>query len=341
MENERIGLSLWDSQGFEKNVIDLQLREMSNFVESKFEDTFIEEMKVVRAPGVRDTHIHCVFLVLDPSKLDSNIQAAQHSSNGATSSIYRPSRVIGAFEEDFELQILKTLQGKTTIIPVISKADTITTTRMTYLKKMVWESLQRAGLDPMEALDFESSESEDETDEEVEDEETDEDEAENSGAGTDNTASSKVENGQAGDTQEAIPDSAQANVKKPLAHKRGISNVSVSATMFKNGVMPMSILSPDQHTPGDDGPVGRKFPWGFADPYNSEHCDFVKLKEACFGDWRAELREASREVFYERWRTVRLNRDSTAPVKKTAAAAPVPRKGSGIPIELSRSQGRY
>ena len=44
-----------------------------------------------------------------------------------------------------------------------------------------------------------------------------------------------------------------------------------------------------------------------ADPNNEEHCDFLRLKDAVFGDWRGELREASREQWYEGWRTSRLN----------------------------------
>ncbi len=74
-------------------------------------------------------------------------------------------------------------------------------------------------------------------------------------------------------------------------------------------LLPYSILSPDEYSlVSKDGRVGRKFPWGFADPYDPEHCDFTKLKETCFGEWRAELREASKEIWYERWRTSRLNR---------------------------------
>jgi septin family protein len=121
VDSERIGLTLWDSQGLDKGVVDLQLRDMSNFVESKFDDTFIEEMKVVRAPGVRDTHIHCVFFVLDPSRLDANLNAAQGgNTNGVESRIGKPPRIIGALDEDFDIQIMKTLAAKTTVIPVIS-----------------------------------------------------------------------------------------------------------------------------------------------------------------------------------------------------------------------------
>ena len=87
--------------------------------------------------------------------------------------------------------------------------------------------------------------------------------------------------------------------------------------------LPMSVISPDSYEPGV---VGRRFPWGFADPYNTEHCDFVRLKDAVFSEWRAELREASREVWYEGWRTSRLRRRDRAPsvgareYRKTAQA---------------------
>ena len=67
--------------------------------------------------------------------------------------------------------------------------------------------------------------------------------------------------------------------------------------------LPLSIISPDIYEPEV---VGRKFPWGFADPYDEEHCDFVRLKEAVFSEWRPDLREASREQWYEGWRTSRL-----------------------------------
>lgn len=148
IEGERVGLTLWDSQGLEKNVVDLQLRDMSSFIQSKFEDTFSEETKVVRAPGMRDTHIHCVFFILDPLRLDANLQTAQEqkSMDPIARKGILPSRIVGALDEDFDLQVLRTLQGKTSVVPVISKADTITTGHMAYLKKMVHDSLKKAGL---------------------------------------------------------------------------------------------------------------------------------------------------------------------------------------------------
>ncbi|KAK4102701.1 hypothetical protein N658DRAFT_505761 [Parathielavia hyrcaniae] len=298
IDAERIGLTLWDSEGLEKNVVDLQLREMSSFLESKFEETFNEEMKVVRSPGVQDTHIHAVFLVLDPSRLDRNLAAAKVAAakgqhNGGKH--YQHARVLGGLDEDLDLQVLRTLQGKTTVIPVISKADTITTKHMTMLKRTVAESLKKANLDPLEALGLDDDDDSNlDHSKIVEEDEEEQDEA------------FEHSEGEAG---EGIPDSPTQGEEDPASKpKRGGSmrrRKAEEEAPKEDEVpfLPLSILSPDIYEPEV---VGRQFPWGFADPYNEEHCDFVRLKDTVFSEWRGELRELSREQWYEGWRTSRL-----------------------------------
>ncbi|KAL3426078.1 septin [Phlyctema vagabunda] len=288
IDGERIGLTLWDSEGLEKNVVDLQLREMSSFLESKFEETFTEEMKVVRAPGVQDTHIHCAFLILDPVRLDRNIAAAKDAENGVGTKYAAGPRLIGGLDEDLDLQVLRTLQGKTTIVPVISKADSITTAHMTFLKKTVWDSLRKANLDPLEALgldDFDGPESP--------------------------RNPSRIDEGDEGDSDEKdseedeLPVQSPEKPASPGSSRPSASSIRRHSISESNEVpyFPLSIISPDIYEPEI---LGRKFPWGFADPMNAEHCDFVRLKEAVFSEWRGELREASRELWYEGWRTSRL-----------------------------------
>ncbi|KAK2930016.1 hypothetical protein FoTM2_010356 [Fusarium oxysporum f. sp. vasinfectum] len=241
IDGERVGLTIWDSEGLEKNVVDLQLREMSAFLESKFEETFAEEMKVVRSPGVQDTHIHATFLVLDPSRLDRNIASARNPAINGQQNGHLGARVLGSLDEDLDLQVLRTLQGKTTVIPVIAKADTITTKHMNVLK--------RSGHRESPA---------------------------------------------------ASPSSKRLSTSSIRRHK---AQEEAKEKEDEIPFLPLSIISPDLYEPGV---IGRQFPWGFADPYNEEHCDFQRLKEAVFSEWRAELREASREQWYEGWRTNRL-----------------------------------
>ncbi|UJO25393.1 Neuronal-specific septin-3 [Fulvia fulva] len=276
IDGERVGLTMWDSAGLEKNVVDLQLREMTAFVESKFEDTFVEEQRVMRSPGVKDTHIHCVLLVLDPSRLDTTIaNSAAFQKNGSHS---------GSLDDDLDLQVMRALWGKTTVIPVVSKADTLTLSHMSFLKRAVWQALKGASLDPLEALELEDDA------EEEEDEANDEDSI-------------------AGDA---------LHTPRTRKHQR-LSSLSVAANSSDHDdetpYLPMSILSPDlydlppyvpAHKAGKPDKVGRRFPWGFADPYDPQHCDFGRLRDSIFSEWRSDLRELSRSKWYENWRTSRL-----------------------------------
>ncbi|OWP03738.1 hypothetical protein B2J93_6081 [Marssonina coronariae] len=272
IDGERIGLTLWDSEGLEKSVVDLQLREMTSFLESKFEETFTEEMKVVRAPGVQDTHIHCAFLLLDPLRLDRNMAASRSAPANGTA--HGQSATGRGLDEDLDLQVLRSLQGKTTVIPVISKADTITTAHMAYLKKTVWDSLRSANLDPLEALGLDEVEPDSPRDgHRIDEGDEDEDDTISSGNPAPASAGSLRRQSGGGSDPEEMP------------------------------YLPLSIISPDSYEPGV---IGRQFPWGCADPLNAEHCDFLRLKDAVFNEWRGELREASRDLWYEGWRTSRL-----------------------------------
>ncbi|KAL1988707.1 hypothetical protein VTN96DRAFT_8407 [Rasamsonia emersonii] len=319
IDGERVGLTLWDSEGLERNLVDLQLREITAFLESKFEETFTEEMKVVRSPGVRDTHIHCVFLILDPVRLDSNISAARKAAEKANGNIPGSPRIVGILDEDLDLQVLRIMQGKTTVVPVISKADTVTTAHMAYLKKAVWESLKQANIDPLEILTLEEQEEYSSSENGDRFDENEEDEAEGK------STAEKAET----DDQTREADAQPAGDERPApgspsSRSQATRKSSNSGSTPDTPPIPLSILSPDPHSlESPDGPVGRQFPWGFADPYNPEHCDFVKLKDAVFREWRSDLREASREIWYERWRTSRLNR----------------RTGGGAPKQSY--QGRY
>ena len=293
-DHERIGVTLWDSQGLEKKFVDLQLREMSSFLESKFEETFTEEQKVVRAPGVRDTHIHCVFLILDPSRLDSNLVRSRKKDKSPSTRFEEPLRLMGILDEDLDVQVLKTLAGKTTVIPVISKADTITANHMSMLKRAVWDSLKQAKLDPLEALTI--NEDEDDGDDRLD--ERDEDAA----LENDDIIDNLIDRSSDSETASAVP---APHKRSPSGLSVRLSQAALDDSKSDSPYLPMSIISPDTYEPGV---VGRRFPWGFADPLNPDHCDFVRLKDSVFSEWRGELREASREIWYEGWRTSRLNR---------------------------------
>ena len=308
-DGERIGLTLWDSAGLEKHIIDLQLREMTTFVESKFEETFLEEQKITRSPGVKDTHIHCVFLVLDPVRLDATVAASQGNRGSGVS--------LTGLDDDLDLQVMRALWGKTTVIPVISKADTLTVGHMAYLKRAVWDSIKSAKLDPLQALELEDDLLE-------EDEEDDED------------------NGY-GDIDDFVnsDDDSDLPLKTKKSHKRqsSLTTQSMKIGDDETPYIPMSILSPDPYDLPPyiskakvmSGKVGRRFAWGFADPFNAEHCDFTRLRDSIFSEWRSELRDLSKSKWYENWRTSRLR---NVPGSKQRV------KGGVTPVAAVPKEGR-
>lgn len=300
IDGERVGLTIWDSEGLEKNVVDLQLREMSTFLEGKFEETFAEEMKVVRSPGVQDTHIHAVLLILDPARLDRNIAAARTASSGAGL-----GHSLGGLDEDLDLQVMRTLQGKTTVIPVISKADTVTTAHMTFLKKTVWASLKKANFDPLEALGLDEEDGSTSGSSRLDENDELEAEAAEAAAGSDsNEKEEHADSDNHGDDDDVTEGEEQSSLSK----RKSSASVRQPKVAGEDNIdelplLPMSIISPDLY---EAGAIDRKFPWGTANPYDPDHCDFTRLRDAVFTEWRSELREASREQWYEGWRTSRL-----------------------------------
>ena len=317
IDGERIGVTLWDSEGLEASAVDLQLQNMTSFIESKFEDTFNEESKVARAPGFRDSHIHCVLLILDPGRLDANIAAGQKANeiNGVKAKANsfvrsRPERSIGVLDENLDLNVLRTLKGKTTVVPLIAKADTITSAHMAHLKRAVWDSLKSNGLETLEVIvQNEDDDGSDTSSDSPKNNNFDEADGKAIKIEGDKFSMTSVLSSSSDSTSTfSASDFDLAKPGKPSKFsplRNPSSPLATTPPPAGAPLLPFSILSPDPYEPGV---IGRKFPWGLADPMNAEHCDFVKLKQNVFAEWRGDLREASRELWYESWRTSRLNK---------------------------------
>jgi septin family protein len=180
-----------------------------------------QETKVQRSQKHLDTHIHCALYMIDP-----------------TSPHYHYSLPYGL--DQFDTHILSRLSRITTVIPIISKADTCTTARLNTLKSLIAQNIRQQNLRLTSFLSESDTFSE-------EDEEMDEDED---------------------DAMEVSDDLT----------------------------LPLSILSPDYYAEAssenktDAQSIGRSYAWGFADALNPNHCDYIKLRELIFVDWRRELK---------------------------------------------------
>ncbi|KAJ3041348.1 hypothetical protein HDV00_009489 [Rhizophlyctis rosea] len=52
--------------------------------------------------------------------------------------------------------------------------------------------------------------------------------------------------------------------------------------------------------------LARTYPWGSVEVENPEHCDFLQIKNTLFATHMQELKDYTREVHYEQWRTEKL-----------------------------------
>ncbi|KAF3921732.1 Septin-9 [Orbilia brochopaga] len=280
IDGERVGITIWDSDGLEKSVVDLQMREIVAFIENKFEETFTEEMRVSRIPGNKDSHIHCTFLLMDPSRLDAGVSKSIRRGPKSTKETDHEG-----LDEDLDLQVFRALNGKTTVIPIIAKADTCTLSQMSQLKGLVVKSLHTSRIDPLSNLELD---------------------LDYSPAAIAKTSGSTLQrpkkarkNALPETSEESDEDESTGSDEESEAGSESLYNIPAIS------IIPFSVISPDHYSSEF---VGRQYAWGVADPCNQSHCDFVKLKEAVFTDWRGDLRESSREVWYENWRTSRLSK---------------------------------
>ncbi|OLL26582.1 Cell division control protein 11 [Neolecta irregularis DAH-3] len=132
----RVGVTLWDSRGFGpargRGIVEVQMDEIINFIERKFDQTFGEENKVERCQKL-DTHIHCVIYLLDPSN---------------------PSNVCSGLDS-LDEYIITTLRSRAIVLPIIAKADAVSISRMSTLKSQIAESIKTLSL--FDFLDNEDS----------------------------------------------------------------------------------------------------------------------------------------------------------------------------------------
>jgi len=117
-EGEKISLTLVDSPGFVRDNelrLDVQVTEALRYIEAQFDQTLAEETKVKRNPKAQDSQIHACIYFID------------NANNGLT---------------DKDIRILKRLTARVNVIPVVAKADLLTTTQLRNLKKAINRDLK-------------------------------------------------------------------------------------------------------------------------------------------------------------------------------------------------------
>ncbi|WVO14094.1 hypothetical protein L204_101722 [Cryptococcus depauperatus] len=248
-------------------------------VEDRFECTLREERKVRRQVGAEEGLVHLVIYLIDARQV-LRPEEAQRSDNVDWScvglfddeDVTPPVDIdvgaskIGPRLSTIELEIIRRLSKRANVIAVLARTDSLTITELESVKTAVQRDLADA-FDQIPGKGFGVFYSSDENCLQT-DSIKEEDE---------------MDVDQERDPRPPTPDSIHTSTSFPT-----LSN------------LPYSIFVPEPSS------TTRHYPWGEASALNELHSDFMLLREAILVEYTKILRNRTREVLYENYRTERL-----------------------------------
>ncbi|ORE08232.1 cell division/GTP binding protein [Rhizopus microsporus var. microsporus] len=307
-DGKRIALTFIDTPGLTSSpTVADQLKYITKYVDHQFARTLAEESKVRRDAKALDTHIHACLYFMGASCIQ-----------GLT---------------DVDRFILKVLSARTNVIPVIGKADTLTTAQTEKLKKTIKKDIFDTHRIPVygyieEENDGDDDHDEDDDDDSVSEEENsylsrtinflmecvEEDKDEDAHAMLEYlhampfTVIGYEEDLESGRPIQLLPGEASSqpssavSLTDPGYYSESIGSIAsseISPNSSKSSIVSHGMGS-TKHL------LGRRYPWGVVDCYNPSHSDFLLIKKVLLKTHREMLRIDTFECFYEKYRTQQL-----------------------------------
>ncbi|GJJ68614.1 hypothetical protein EMPS_00960 [Entomortierella parvispora] len=272
---EKINLTLVDTPGFlgSDEVVDAHCDEIIAYLEYQFDLTLAEERKVRRNPKATDNQIHACLYFIDHSSTRPGLSAA-------------------------DIRILQRLGTRVNLIPVLSRADTLTRAQTKKLKQAI---LKDAALHQIQFFQFLSPKLAKKLLQQqggTEDHEQKKKRNSRPGPGDDEEAE---ENGEGEEEEEEDDEDEDEDEWDPetLEEKAHLQSLA-----------PFTVIAKEEDVEIKDKqgkPVqGREFPWGVLNCFDSDHCDLSSLRSALLSSHRQELKEITFGYFYEKYRTEKL-----------------------------------
>lgn len=224
-KNFTLNLNLIDTPGFGDNIDNKNSwNPIIEFIDDQHHSFMKQETQPNRS-GSKDLRVHACLYFIKPT---------------------------GHTLKPLDIQIMKKLGSRVNLIPVISKADTLTPNEMLEFKKRIREIIEvqniRIYSPPME-----------------------------------------------------LDDQAASEHAKQLIES-----------------MPFSIIgSEDEYEINGSLAVARKYPWGFAEVENDQHCDFRKLRSLLLRTNMLDLILSTNEIHYETFRNKMMNNNSSDNLSST------------------------
>ncbi|WVR05435.1 hypothetical protein IAU60_002451 [Kwoniella sp. DSM 27419] len=270
---------------------------LNQLVEGRYDELWREERKVRRKVGVEDGLVHLVLYTLDARNvLRPDLPVSDELVDWSCAGLFEPGECSqGASDpvatsqayaspesglSEIDLDIIRRLSRRSNVLPMLTHADGLTSSELALVKSVVRRDLSRKGADlsgggfGIFGLD------EDDLD--------------------DSSTFDEDSNELGGDKGADVDNDHEEE------HGRGSRTGSThSHSVTPPDHLPFAVFASDLSP--------RSYPWGDADVHNPAHSDLQALRDAIFDDRATQLRESTREVLYERYRTERLlSRQSTA-----------------------------
>ncbi|WVQ98997.1 hypothetical protein IAU59_006129 [Kwoniella sp. CBS 9459] len=311
-------------------------------VEDRFEEMWREERKVRRQVGAEEGLVHLVLYLIDARqvlvpphpRISDQVDWSciglfddedSPSNKGNTRDAYKALTALKAGMEPrmskVEVDIIARLSKRTNVLPVLTHSDCLTTSELEKVRETVRRDLVAKDVNipgkgfgvffPTE--EEESRKSFDTMDERMELDGGPPTPDSMSGEDPDrDTTTNQI------DEVEALPYAVFMPDRFDKSNFRSVHSKAKGGARAKDkdkGKAKAGDSVTGTNTQGSAEDPCRNYPWGKASVYDEEQSDLMVLRDAVLGDYAKILRNSTREVLYEKYRTEKLlsRRGTTLP----------------------------
>ncbi|KAI0983510.1 hypothetical protein GJ496_007965 [Pomphorhynchus laevis] len=239
----KVKLTLVDTPGYNDSLnVTNCYQPILEYIDTQFEK-YLKDESGLNRKNISDNRVHCVFFFISP---------------------------FGHGLRAIDIECLQALQTRVNIVPIIGRADALTTSELANLKALVLKQLadNKIKIYEIPALDNDPVFNKDDNKQ---------------------TKSNAI-----GDNEQLIDDDAEFFEQNRRLRKTVPFAVCGSREYF------------ELKSSNGRRVRGRMYQWGMVDIENSEHCDFVLLR-AMLTTHMQDLQEITHEVHYEQYRSEKLN----------------------------------
>lgn len=250
-----ISLNVVLTQGFNEAINNEKCHSrLMNYLESQFNQKLQEECRIKRNPRFVDNRIHVALYFINAT------------SKGLS---------------DLDIQVMSVLATRVNLIPIIAKADLLTTEEVQLNKSIIMKDIKRNNI---QIFDFNANEIEEEQNFEVDD----------------------FDSNYNQDINEKDKFNKKTSLNKETSQEYKLFD---EEAVKLNELVPFTVIGSNHNIPNKTtglNELARKYDWGEINIEDSSICDFTILKTILFGSHIQEFKDITHNVLYEKFRTEKL-----------------------------------